>query len=327
MDPRPNLKTPTLGVCGLPTEYPPLKRMIYEPLVASFFYNTPNQYLIIIFIVLMVVISILGLLMYTKLAPKCFTDNSTNDSVNIYIGIISIYIGVSVAFIIADEWQRFRESDDEMSIEAASIGLLYDVFDTMPNTNQQRILIREYLNYIIYIEFPSLENGIIPKQAPCIIDKLSKSIYGYEPKTNREQALFSQAISLLSQSLELRTDRLRSSLSGIQQELWWVMITGVFLVIIMSWFIKASFMFKVMMTIFVAVATAILLFLAVALNYPFRGDFGLEPDAFELVLQQLPEYTGNQIVKSIPRRNNLRNMKLNRLANRKKIRRDKDNGI
>ena len=279
---------PSYPSCHIPVVYPPIREPVYDPLPPSFFYNTSNKYLIILFVIFMVVVSILGLIMYTRLVPQSFVNNINNDSVSVYIGIVSIYIGVSLAFIIADEWQRFRESSNAMSVEASSLGLLYDTLDSMPNTTEQRFLLRQYINYIIYIEFPSLENGIIPEEAPCVIDRLSRSIYNYIPPDTRSYALFTQAISLLSQSLELRTDRLRSSLTGIQQELWWVLVPGIFIVIIMSWFIKGTFMYKIIMTTFIAIASALLLFLAVALNYQFRGDFGLAPDAFKLVLSELP---------------------------------------
>jgi hypothetical protein len=255
--------------------------------IMDWVYDVSNSVVLFTFIIIIVFLSIIGLIIFTLLTSCGFMTSFNNEAIGVYIGVLAIVVGIVIAFIISDLWQKFHEAETNMAQEANILYQLYNTLVAMPRTEISQVLLINYICYIINIEFPSLENGITSTQGTLLIDALRKAIYGYIPINDREQILYAEALTLFNRSQVLRTSRIESALVGLAPELWWVMILGLVLLIVMSWFITGDFWFRVTMVTFLATGYASMIFLVVALDYPFKGDLGLSPTPFEFVLTQI----------------------------------------
>lgn len=248
-------------------------------------YNTPNIILFILFIIIFVILSIIGLYLFTLFTIVTNIDTVLFTDTYVYITIASALIGVVIAFIIYNEAQKFYQAQINVEEEASTLFVLYNMISTLPNTTLIQVKIITYLCYIINVEFVALQNGTIPVNT---IESLKLAIYNYEPHGARETEIYQQSLITLNRAIYLRTARVNSSMNGLPAELWWVVILGSIIVIVLTWFIHASFLYKTIMTSFIAMIFASLIFLLVVQNYPFRGsDFSIKPTAFQNVLTQL----------------------------------------
>ena len=68
----------------------------------------------------------------------------------------------------------------------------------------------------------------------------------------------------------------------------------------MSWFINGDIIYRTIMTAFVSIMYASFLFLAVVLDYPFQGDFGLTSESFEFVARQIGVNCSDYPLRIIP---------------------------
>jgi hypothetical protein len=248
-------------------------------------YNTPNIILFILFIIIFGILSVLGLYLFTLFTIVTNIDTVLFHNTYVYITIASALIGVVIAFIIYNEAQKFYQAQINVEEEASTLFILYNMISTLPNTTLIQKQIITYLCYIIYVEFVTLsKGGNIPVNT---IEPLKLAIYNYEPHGARETEIYQQSLITLNRAIYLRTARVNSSMNGLPAELWWVVILGSIIVIVLTWFIHASFLYKTIMTSFIAMIFASLIFLLVVQNFPYKGEFSIKPTSFQNVLMQL----------------------------------------
>jgi hypothetical protein len=259
-------------------------------------YNTPNIILFLLFIIIFVFLSVLGLYLFTLYTMVNGIGTHLFGQTYVYITVASALIGVVIAFIIYNENQKYYQAQLNVEEEASSLFILYQMISTLPHTKliQQNII--NYICNIVYVEFVDLQNGIIPVNN---IETLKLAIYHYKPHTIRETEIYQQCLVTLNRLIYLRNARVNSSLNGLPAELWWVVLLGSVIVIVLTWFIHASILYKTIMTSFIAIIFASLIFLLVVLNYPFIGNFSIKPVAFQNVLVQLGKNCSPKYVNGI----------------------------
>lgn len=253
----------------------------------DFFYDTKNSTLIVLMVILVVILSLTGLYMFKFFFPPAYFGHHSNVAIGIFIGVLTIFLGVMLAFVVTGESATFFDTQSTESLEATSIFLLYQTVSNMPNTAETQQLIIDYLNYIINVEFPLVESGIIPTEGFVILAKMSLLIYNYEPMTSRENALYAQSIAQFNNVISLNANRVNSASIGIPGELWWVLIFNTILVIVMTWFVDCGDTMHYLLTGIISAGLASMLFLIIALDFPYRGDFGLDSGPFQVALDNI----------------------------------------
>jgi hypothetical protein len=113
-----------------------------------------------------------------------------------------------------------------------------------------------YARAVVEEEWPLMHEGRTSPRAEELADELRSSIQYFEPRTEAEQALRSEGLTQLDDLDEARALRLLEVREGLPPIVWLVLVVGG--------------------VITVAV-----------LDYPFNGDLGVGPEAFELVLRRI----------------------------------------
>jgi hypothetical protein len=118
----------------------------------------------------------------------------------------------------------------------------------------------------------------------------------FEPSTHGKEILHAEALRQFNSFLTLRRDRLQSVTTGLPAIVWYVLMIGAVVSMAIAWCLaveKASV--HVVFTGAMAWMIGLSIFLIASLDYPFRGDLGVGPDAFELVYHDVmgaPERAG-----------------------------------
>jgi hypothetical protein len=259
----------------------------------SFFYHIPNSYLLTIFIIIFSVLSLLGLYFFMFITQNVCIDFFNDMNTSLYISIISIILGLILAFIITNEWQSYTQIEDDIEVEVNALFLMYKTVEALPDNNEIKLLINKYICSIINVEFPAMQNGDTSFNN-SYIDNLVSEIYKYVPVNSKNEILYNKTIDLLNESTYLRNKRLVETVSSIPNELWWVLIIGYIVLITLMLFVTGHIMYRILMTTFITIVYASAFFLIVALDYPFMGDFGIKPTPFENLLKRIsPNYVCN----------------------------------
>ena len=256
----------------------------------DFVYNIPNVILLILFITVMVSISLVGLYYFNELTyDRTYNDNNTG----VFLAAISIVIGVTLAFIVTNEWTKYSDAQENQIEEANFLNLIYQTALVLPNTECIQRSLVNYLCSIVNLEFPAMQSGQLPESSECFY-RFQESILLYNVDLNNKQLiLYTQMLDYFNQSVSLRNKRLQSAIIGLPQELWWMMIFGYIITMVMMWFISGDLRYRLLMNGFVISVYATVLFLAVVLDYPYRGQFSLTPAPYQFVLNSIPASCAN----------------------------------
>lgn len=259
-------------------------------MAVDYFYSIPNPILLFIFIVVLVSIALIGLYIFTILvadgSSNSFSKRFSDQNTGTYLSTVAVAVALIIAFIISDEWQTYSELSAAAVEEANAIYLVATTMRSLPDTEQIIEFIIYYLCSIINSEFPDMADGILPGDNDYL-NSLQALIYEYEPVSSHDEILYGKAVDLFNQAIFLRNQRLGASTASIPNEFWWILIIGFIIIVVLTWFINGDNLYRILMTSFVTIIYASLLFVIVVLNYPYRGNFRITPEPYQFVLDKL----------------------------------------
>ena len=214
----------------------------------------------------------------------------TNDVVGFYFGAIVGFYGITLGLISVGVWQTFSDADNKSTLEAAAIESLYrdiSAYPEPPRAAMQEKL-KDYTRNVIDVAWPMQRKGQTPKGGTELMTALQKSMFPFEPQTQGQMAVHQEALRQFNRLSELRRLRVLSATSGLPGTIWYVLILGAAASIVLTWLFSVENVRRhLFLTGLYSGLIGLLIFLIAALDNPYRGEFSVGPDAFELVLDRM----------------------------------------
>lgn len=254
-------------------------------------YTIPTVLSFVIFVGMVTLFSLFGLYIFKLLNIEVIRCEGRNSIIGIFIGIISLFLGVMLTFIVVDVWNDYDEARVDATKEAGTILILYQTVSALPDTDDIQELIIEYLEYIINVEYPNFRDNNPPSESNELIIALQDNLYSYNPQGQQQSILYGECVSLLNQIILYRIDRIDSGTIGIHNLIWWITIIDAVLLVIMSWLILCSDLSHYILTAIISIYIASAIFLSLILSYPFRGFPAITPGPFENTLNFILDET------------------------------------
>jgi len=201
----------------------------------------------------------------------------------IYVSMIGILYGVFLAFIVIAIWENYDAVKNNIDKEADALGNLYRDAKGLPPGTKYSIdsCVRKYVTYVIESEWKMMANNKESKDAMDARNKLQNLIIKIKPHDLGEQVIYSEMISNLNDLTVARRIRVNTANAGLPMILWVILFGGgLLLLFYIACFYVENYKFHLWLAFGVSGLIAILLFVAMQLNYPFVGTDGLKPDAF-----------------------------------------------
>jgi hypothetical protein len=130
-----------------------------------------------------------------------------------------------------------------------------------------------------------MAQGKVSPKAWAILDEIRDDIQRMNPTTDTQQVLYEQGLQQVGDLADARRERLLAAEQGLPAILWVVLIVGGIEVVGFTYlFGLESTTVHVLMVAALTFIIALVLFTVAALDYPFKGDVHIGPDAFEQVL-------------------------------------------
>ena len=131
-----------------------------------------------------------------------------------------------------------------------------------------------------------MAQGKASPRAWDLLDEIRGSIEAFDPTTDAQQVLYDQQLQRVHELSDARRERLLEAEAGLPAILWVVLLIGGMIVVSFTYlFGMRSTVVHTLMVAALALTIALVLFIVGALDYPFRGDVRVGPDAFESVLE------------------------------------------
>ena len=148
--------------------------------------------------------------------------------------------------------------------------------------------LQEYVRYTIEDAWAVQQQGKVPHGGTKRLSTFQNTLLQFEPTKKSQEILMESSMVLLNRIYELRRVRLQNVTQGLPASLWYVIIFGAFVNIIITWFFRTDrFVIHIVMVSMFAALLGSLVFLIAAMDNPFRGEFSVTSEAFELILENM----------------------------------------
>ena len=132
-----------------------------------------------------------------------------------------------------------------------------------------------------------MEEEMSSPKAWDLLDDLRTNLQNLDPTTPEEQVVYEQGFERMRDLADARRDRLLESKQGLPAILWVVLVTGGIVVVSFTYlFGLDSTAIHLLMVASLALVISLVLFTVAALNFPFKGDITIHPEAMQQVLDQ-----------------------------------------
>lgn len=211
---------------------------------------------------------------------KLLRLNPTTEQADLAIDLMQVastYIGILLAFAGVLAWQDFKLAQTAIEEEAAAGCQLYRDFTIYGSQmDQPRHDLRVYVSSIVDDEWPLMSGGARSERTEAILIRLFDEVGSANPVTQRQIAIYQQALAQLNQLVKLRRDRLASSQAQIPPVLWVVAIVGSILTIAYaSAFVSSRY--SSLMISGVSLTIGLMFLFLLSVDNPFRGREGIDP--------------------------------------------------
>ena len=222
-----------------------------------------------------------------KILRKIFTVQELEkfkDVTGIYVSMIGILYGVFLAFIVIAIWENYDHVKSNIANEADAISNIYRDAKGLPPRLEFSIdsCAKQYIKIVVESEWAMMAHNKESKEAMQARNKLQNLIIKFKPQNLGEQTIFAEMISNLNELTTARRSRVNTANAELPLILWAILIGGGILLIFYSaCFYIEDQKFHLWLAFGVSGLIAILLFVALELNYPFVGSGAIKPDAFQ----------------------------------------------
>lgn len=209
-----------------------------------------------------------------------------NDRAGFILAVIGVVYAVLLAFVAIGVWERFQEAEARSYDETSALATVYRDAGSFPNSGQLRAMLRSYVESVINDEWPRMRRGERPSIADSRLEKIDRSVRDLPIGSLRLGNIDAQMLAAIDTALADRQTRLTIDFSGINGIMWMVLIVGAYVTVGFTYlFGFDDTSMQQLMIGGLSLMIGIVLFLVMALDFPFRGSIAVSPEAFRQLLE------------------------------------------
>ena len=227
-----------------------------------------------------------GLILVQRLVPIA-VRRQHNDVAGFIYAVLGVVYAVLLGLMVVAVWEEWNTALRTVDDEASALAEIFWLADRMPESEGHHIqeLARSYARVVVNEEWPLMEQKKSSPKAWDLLDEIRTNLQSFDPSTPAQQVLYEQGFERMRDLADARRDRLLEAKQGLPAILWVVLILGGIVVVSFTYlFGLDSTLVHVLMVAALALIIALVLFTVSALNYPFKGDITIGPEAMEQIL-------------------------------------------
>jgi hypothetical protein len=195
-----------------------------------------------------------------------------------------------LGLVSVDNWDNFDDARNLSATEAAAISAFYRDVAILHHPRGPALQgdVRNYLRKIIRDEFPAYNNGVVPEGSYHLLDAIHRDLVSYSPEGPVELQFYKEAVSHFNRMVELRDLRIDSvAHDGLPVVFWYAIVMGSLAIIVVSFFFHMpSYSGHLFLVNCITFFTAVMVFLIVAVDNPWRGTISVSPGPYAEVLSR-----------------------------------------
>jgi hypothetical protein len=232
----------------------------------------------------------IGLMLGTRFVYGVDRLRLNNEVAGFKFAVIGVFYAVLLAFVVVAVWENFRDTEGTVRNEAKAAVDLHRVASVLPGPSNADIRkeVVTYVKDVLSVEWPRMAVGESSDVVAKDLDRLTRTVFAFNPGTTQEMVLYQTAQRLLAQLTDTRNERLDSADGSVPAVLWFVLIVGGLITLGYPAFFGSTHLgAQVLMTGSLAVLVAVALLLGIVFDYPFSGSVRVSPVPFERALAEM----------------------------------------
>jgi hypothetical protein len=253
-------------------------------------YDIPTTWLMALFCLTFVLTGWLGLIVVRPWLMRIFRCQvDLNTVISTFLSGHATFYGLILGLLAVAAFQNYSTVDSNVTREAATVASLYRDVSSLPAPDgpELRALLREYTRFVIEDAWPQQQRGVIPAGGSARLTAFQERLVQFEPTSAKEAALFSEALAAFNRVVEMRRVRLQSVTTGLPTALWFVVVIGGFILLILVWLLDLRPLPHFFLTALLALFVAAVICVIASLDYPFRGEVSVSSDAYRVIFNDL----------------------------------------
>lgn len=120
-----------------------------------------------------------------------------------------------------------------------------------------------------------------------MMDDFQRVLASFEPTTKGQELLHAEALRQYNDTILLRRQRIQSISTGIPGAMWYVVGVGALINTLLILCFRMRLDIHLVIGGALSFFVGVLIFMVAAMDYPFRGEVSIGPEAFELIYTSL----------------------------------------
>ncbi len=209
-----------------------------------------------------------------------------NDRAGFILAVIGVIYAVLLAFVAIGVWERFQQAEARSYDEASAISTVYRDAGSFPKAKELRPLVRAYVRWVIDFEWPRMRRGERAPIADALLESVDRSVRSLPVTSPGQQNVQAEMLAAMSTAMMDRQTRLTIDFVGINGIMWAVLVLGAIVTVAFTYLF--GFEQAIMQQLMIgglSLLIGLVLFLVMALDYPYRGSIAVQPEAFRVLLE------------------------------------------
>lgn len=243
-------------------------------------YNLSNSSLFLVILLITTMVSVICFMLINKFISLELRRSEAN-SLGYISGTIGVMYAVLLGFTILYVMNNYANAKDIVQNEADYVNDFYRTAKLLPPymQKQMQLGIKDYAQTVVHKEWPDMSKGVIDDiPGEVIIDKMTDTLLAYKATQEAPQELSYDLIKILGQLHDVHQKRESMASNAFLDGNMWVgiIITTILLIFTNALFGMQRWLHAICM-VNIAMASSVLIFLSIAIDRPFAGDFSVKP--------------------------------------------------
>jgi hypothetical protein len=209
-----------------------------------------------------------------------------NDRAGFILAVIGVIYAVLLAFVAIGVWERFQQAETRSYDEAGALATVYRDAGSFPGKGRLRGALHDYVLSVIGDEWPRMHRGDHSDISNPILETADRDVRALPVSSMRLANIQAQMLSAMDTALLDRQTRLTVDSSGVNEIMWIVLIAGAVVTVAFTYlFGFDKTLMQELMIGGLSFLIGLVLFLIMAMDFPFRGSIAVQPEAFRALVE------------------------------------------
>jgi len=177
-----------------------------------------------------------------------------------------------------------------VSSEATAIAVLWRSLGgyAQPERDSIRELLRGYTDQVIRGAWPAQREGRVPREGVEWLDRLQSQLFAVQPISEAQRILHVETVGAYNRMVQARRQRLDAVAGALPAVMWFVLLPGAMgCLLLYATYPVEDVRYQAVLLTALAGFVAMVLFVIITLDRPFRGPMAISADSYQLVHDQL----------------------------------------